>query len=159
MPRPLVDAIRGFFKGRETNEIVDPGPAAADGPDRVQVAACALLLEIAYADDEFSPVERARIEEALERHFGLDSTARTELIAVAQEERRHAVDDFHLTRLINQHYDLGQKMVLAELMWSVVLADGEVAQHESYLVRKFANLLDLAPAYLSQARRRAAPER
>jgi len=158
LPRPLVDAIRGFFKGRETSEIVDPGPAAADGPDRVQVAACALLLEIAHADEEFSPVEQTRIEEALERHFGLDSAARTELMALAQAERGRAIDDFYLTRIINRHYDLGQKMLLAELMWSVVLADGEVAQHESFLVRKFANLLDLAPAYLSQARRRAAPE-
>lgn len=157
MPRPLLDAIRGFFKGRETNEIVDPGPAAEEGQDRVQVAACALLLEIAYADEEFSPVERVRIEEALERHFGLDPSARAELIELAEEERRRSIDDFQLTRIINQHYDLGQKMVLAELMWGVILADGEVATHESYLVRKLANLLDLAPAYLSQARRRAAP--
>ena len=47
-------------------------------------------------------------------------------------------------------------MVLAEVMWGVILADGEIAKHETYLVRKLANLLDLEPAYLSQARKRAA---
>ena len=153
----MLDAIRSFFGGQDSREPRDPTPAAGDGPDRVQVAACALLLEIAYADDEFSPVGRARIEDALERHFGLDQAARADLMARAAEERRRSIDDFHLTRIINQHYDLGQKMLLAELMWGVILADGEVATHESYLVRKLANLLDLAPAYLSQARRRAAP--
>jgi uncharacterized tellurite resistance protein B-like protein len=153
----MLDAIRKFFGPLDDQR--EPAAAAPAGsePDHVQVAACALLLEIAHADDEFSEIERLRIEEALEHHFGLDADARQELIAAAEAERRRSVDDFHLTRVINQHYDLGQKMVLAELMWGVILADGEVAKHESYLVRKLANLLDLAPAYLSQARRQAAP--
>jgi uncharacterized tellurite resistance protein B-like protein len=153
------DAIRNFLARHlaATPDPADPAPSEeAPSRDRVQVAACALLLEIAYADDEFSAIERARIEEALERQFGLDAQARGELIAQAEAERQRAIDDFQFTKLINEHYDLGQKMVLAELMWSVILADGEVAKHEAYLVRKLANLLDLEPAYLSQARRRAA---
>jgi len=154
----MIDTIRGFFAGHAPGSTGDAAPETGGGPDHVQVAACALLLEIAHADDEFSAVERSRIEDALERHFGLDAEARAELIAAAEAERAKAIDDFQLTQVINRHYDLGQKMVLAELMWGVILADGEVAKHESYLVRKLANLLDLAPAYLSQARHRAAPE-
>lgn len=152
------DAIRRFL-ARHLAAAPPPDSSApgTDAPvgDRVQVAACALLLEVAYADEEFSPVERARIEEALHRHFGLDGAARERLIAEAEAKRERAIDDFEFTRLINQHYDLGQKMVLAEIMWGVILADGEIAKHEAYLVRKLANLLDLDPAYLSQARRRA----
>jgi uncharacterized tellurite resistance protein B-like protein len=155
---PMRDAIRSFLARHLRGEAAPGGTPPSEeqrSRDRVQMAACALLLEIAHADDEFSPVERSRIEEALERHFGLDAKAREELIAEAETERQRAIDDFHFTQLINEHYDLGQKMVLAELMWSVILADGEVAKHEAYLVRKLANLLDLEPAYLSQARRRA----
>jgi uncharacterized tellurite resistance protein B-like protein len=152
------DAIRSFLARHLTGS---PHPDAAPAPrgaglDRVQVTACALLLEIAHADGEFSEVERARIEQALERQFGLDAEARAALIAQGEAERERAIDDFQFTKLINEHYDLGQKMVLAELMWSVVLADGQIADHEAYLVRKLGNLLDLEPAYLSQAKRRAA---
>jgi len=50
-------------------------------------------------------------------------------------------------------------MVLAEVMWGVILADGELAAHETYLVRKLANLLDLEPAYLAQARTQAGGDR
>jgi len=153
------DAIRNFL-ARHLAGAAEPDAAPADevrpSGDHVQVAACALLLEIAHADDEFSASERARIEEALDRHFGLDKAARDALIARAEAERERAIDDFHFTQLINEHYDLGQKMVLAEIMWGVILADGEIAKHETYLVRKLANLLDLEPAYLSQARKRAA---
>lgn len=155
----MLEAIRNFVSRH-----IAPTPGAPETPreepgaphDRVAVAACALLLEVAHADEEFTPAERARIEDALERHFGLDRDTRAELIALADAERRRSIDHFQFTHLINEHYDLGQKMVLAELMWGVILADGEIARHEAYLVRKLANLLDLKPAYLSEARKRVA---
>lgn len=152
---PLFDSLRHLFSQSAAPDHADAESAADPERDPVTIAACALLLEIAYADDEFTAVERSRIEDALERHFGLDRQGQAELIALADAERKRAIDDFQFTKLINEHYDLGQKMVLAELMWSVILADGQVAKHESYLVRKLANLLDLEPAYLSQARHRA----
>jgi uncharacterized tellurite resistance protein B-like protein len=160
----MLDAIKSFVN-RHIAPATDVAPSTpADdheppvAPDGVKIAACALLLEVAHADREFSPTEQAHIEEALGRHFDLDDATLKELLDLADAERRQSIDHFQFTRLINEHYDLGQKMVLAELMWGVVLADGEVAKHESYLVRKLANLLDLEPAYLAQARRRAAPE-
>ena len=36
------------------------------------------------------------------------------------------------------------------------VADGELATHETWLVRKLARLLDLEPGYLAEARRSAA---
>lgn len=159
----MLDAIKKFVNRHMVPESEAVPSTAADGeapaaPDSVRIAACALLLEVAHADREFSPSEQAHIEEALGRHFDLDETMLNELLELAETERRQSIDHFQFTRLINEHYDLGQKMVLAELMWGVVLADGQVAKHESYLVRKLANLLDLEPAYLAQARRRATPE-
>jgi hypothetical protein len=46
-------------------------------------------------------------------------------------------------------------MVLAEVMWGVILADGQIATHEGWLVRKLAHLLELEPGYLAEARRAA----
>jgi uncharacterized tellurite resistance protein B-like protein len=154
----MLDAIRRFVSRRIVPVPTPPDPAAARDAtrERVQVAACALLLEVAHADEEFTAAEQAHVEAALGRHFGLDDATRSELIALADTERRKSIDHFQFTKLINEHYDLGQKMVLAEVMWGIILADGEVAKHEAYLVRKLANLLELEPAYLSQARRAAA---
>ena len=137
-------------------------PAAASddaGQPSLQVAACTILLELAYADGEFTEPEQRFLVQALSRHFGLDGDAATALIEAADRRRRAAIDDFALTQEIVHGYDLGQKMVLAEVMWGIVLADGTVADHEAYLLRKLANLLDLEPAYLSQARRKAAEAR
>jgi uncharacterized tellurite resistance protein B-like protein len=46
-------------------------------------------------------------------------------------------------------------MVLAEVLWGIVYADGQLSSHETYLMRKLGNLLDLRPGYLSEARKRA----
>jgi uncharacterized tellurite resistance protein B-like protein len=153
----MLDAIKQFVARRITRAEPSQSAEAQAGPDSLQLAACALLLELAHADDEFSPAERAHIESALGRHFGLDAATARELIELAQAERREAIDHYQFARVITKHYDLGQKMVLAEVMWGVILADSEINKHESYLVRKLANLLDLAPVYLSQARNAATP--
>jgi uncharacterized tellurite resistance protein B-like protein len=150
----MLEGIRRFVTERLT-----PRPAAAptdsSGPDRVHLAACALLLELAHADGEFSPAEQEHIQRTVVRHFGLDDSTAAELIRLAESERSQSLDHFQFTRLIAERYDLGQKMVLAEVMWGVILADGKLSDHETHLVRKMASLMQLAPAYLAEARRAA----
>lgn len=153
----FLDAIRAAVHA-PSRQPAKPGVTASE-PSDVQVAACTLLLEIAYADGEFTAPERAHLESVLARHFGLDAEAGRRLIAVAEEERKRSVDYFHFTSVLQREYDLGQKMVLAEVMWGLVLADGTIAEREQYLTRKIANLLDLEPAYLAQAKSTASRQR
>ena len=139
------------------NAAPDRAPMSAEEADRrnLHVAACALLLELAHADEEFSEDERMHIEAVMRRHFSLDEDTAQELIALAQLQRKEAIDLYQFTRLVRENYDLGQKTVLAEIMWGLVMTDGRIAQDEATLLRKIANLLDLKPGYLSEARKRA----
>jgi len=149
----MLDQIRHFFSRRTGDE---PAPAdRATGDLDLQVAACALLLELAHADGEFAESERTLIANAIGRHFKMDEATAWHLMALAESERRQSIDHFQFTQRINEGYDLGQKMVLAEIMWAVILADGELADHEAYLMRKLGGLLGLEPGYLAQARKAA----
>jgi uncharacterized tellurite resistance protein B-like protein len=150
----LLDSIRSLFSNASRDE--PRRPASAPAADPVHLAACVLLLDIAYADGEFSAEERAHLESVLARHFDLPEETGKQLIEIAEQERRRAVDHFTFTSILKEKYDLGQKMVLAEVMWGLVLADGAIAEHEHYLTRKIANLLDLEPGYLSAAKAAAA---
>ena len=153
----MLKSIQAFFENR-----IAPGsdggsetPEAADGAHAVQLAAAALLLELAHADDEFSPEERSYIEGALARQFDLAEDEVANLIELAGREHQESVDHFQFTSLISENFDLGQKVVLAEVMWGLVAADGQIASHEAYLVRKISNLLDLEPGYLNAAKKKA----
>ncbi|WP_373063893.1 TerB family tellurite resistance protein [Gemmatimonas sp.] len=135
-----------------------PGTAGAHSrvhsPD-VRVAACALLVELACADGAFSEAEQVRIIEILQRHFGVNEAGARAMLADAAAANHHAVDHFVFTRQVVKDYDVAQRIVLAELMWQVALADGALDSQESYVMRKLASLLQLEPAFLAQARMKA----
>lgn len=152
----MLNSIRSFFDTRMAPPAAVEGEedSAADG-HAVQLAAAALLLELAHADDEFSPEERSYIEGALTRQFNLTDDEVADLIELAGKEQQESVDHFQFTSLISENFDLGQKVVLAEVMWGLVAADGQIASHEAYLVRKISNLLDLEPGYLNAAKKKA----
>ena len=148
----MLEAIRKLFQ----SSMLPSEDAPPQTRDRdLRLAACALLLELAHADDEFTDDERAHLEGAVRRHFGLDHHQADDLLYHAERERRSAPDLWQFTNLIREHYSLGQKMVLAEVMWGLVYADGELSAREDYLMRKVSKLLDLDMPYLSEARTRA----
>lgn len=147
----MLDAIKSFFDASMT-----PAPEEVEGDtsEQIRLAACALLLELAHADDEFTQDEVQHLKAAMHRQYGLTSEQADELIRLADEERAAAVDLFQFTRLIRDNYSLGQKMVLAEVMWGLVYADGDVSADEEYLMRKVCHLLKLEPGYLADMRKR-----
>ncbi|HEX9885780.1 MAG TPA: TerB family tellurite resistance protein [Longimicrobiales bacterium] len=147
----MLDAIRSFF-----NRTMVPPPDAdpAARTKDIRLAACALLLELAYADEEFTKDERAHLRNAVRRQWDLDDHGADELIRMAEKSRAEAVDLWQFTTLVKEHYSLGQKMVLAEIMWGLVYSDGDRGSEEDYVMRKICGLLDLKPGYLSEARRR-----
>ncbi len=156
----LIDTIRALIF---PNASADTAPSAATpsgadaaSRDPVALAACVLLLEIAHADGEFSEVERTHLANILDRHFSLPADSGRALMDAAERERQQSVDHFSFTQQLKREFDHGQKMVLAEAMWGLVIADGEVSDHEHYLTRKISNLLDLEPGYLSAAKASAA---
>ncbi len=148
----MLDSIKSFFKA----SMSPPAKAEATASRRdIRLAACALLVELAHADDEFTDDERKHLESAVQRQFGLDPTEAQKLLALAEQERKQAVDLWQFTNLIAENYSVGQKMVLAEIMWGVAHSDGKLAGREDYLMRKIFNLLRLEPGYLAEARKRA----
>lgn len=155
----MLESIRQFFDRHlvPPDERVEREEASGNGREehRLALATCALLLELAHADNEFTQDERSHIEQALTRHFNVPLETARELIDLADEERARAVDLYQFTSLMTANYDEGQRMVLAEVMWGLVYADGELAKHESYLMQKLSSLLELRPGYLAEARKRA----
>ena len=73
----MMESIRQFFLANmaETGNQEDE-----TAPADLRLAACALLLELAYADDEFTEEERDHLEAAIRRQFGLDEEQAAELI-------------------------------------------------------------------------------
>ena len=146
----MLDSIRSFFSASMAPET----PEEEVGEEDVRLAACALLIEIAHADDDFTEDERQHLLSAVRRQYGLEDQEAEQLIELAEQARADAVDLWQFTKLIKQNYSLGQKMVLVEVMWGLVYSDGELSSHEESLMRRVCHLLNLAPGYLADLRKR-----
>ncbi len=130
----MIGKILDFLSGEKED-------GQQDGPRRLAVATCALLLELAYADGEFDPQEELRLRSLLEGRFELTGEDLHELLELAHRERQETVDLYSFTRVLNDVFNPSQKQELIREMWRVVYADGTLHHHEEYLVRRLSDLL------------------
>ncbi len=111
--------------------------------ERVQVATCALLLEVAQSDGHYQAVEAKIVHDLLARKFDLSAAAVTELIDYSQEHRQESLDLFQFAREINAHFSRAEKLDVMEGVWRVIYADGTLDKYEDALARQLATLLRL----------------
>lgn len=133
------------------------GNQGAERPDLVltpEVAATALMVEVALADGAYDRIERERILHALEGAFELDAAAAAAVLDQAEPMAREAVDHHRFTRVVKDGLSEAKRVRLMEDLWAVVLADGERDEREDALMRRLAPLLAVSDRDSAEARRR-----
>ncbi len=131
----MFDSLQKFFNNDDAQR--------TSGSDDLRVATCVLLLEVAYADRDFSLEEKERITGIISRRFSLTPEKTSELLAAADEERRQRNDLYHFARLVNEQFTRARKLAIIELLWQVVYSDKELEAHEDALMHKLGNLLGI----------------
>lgn len=111
--------------------------------DPLRLATAAILLDIANADGEFTPVEDGNVADFLARRFQLNAEDTRELLEAAEEIRKKTVDHFALTHYIRKNTPLAERVEIVKTMWRLAFSDGKLSDYEGYLVRKIADLLGL----------------
>lgn len=149
----MLRRLKGLFMGRAGAD--DPRDVVPGRDLSLEVAAAALLLESANADDEVHVLEHAAIAHGLAVHFGLDAAGVEELLSRAEQARREAVDLHGFTAVLVKRHDERDRLALAEVVWRVMLADGELTADEGILARRLGNLLELRPEDVAGAIQRA----
>ena len=129
-----------------------PDEPVPDIGERVRLATCVLLIEVASVDDEFAPEEQQRILSALEDRFQLPRDDAEKLLETAADTRAASTDLWHFTNQINQGCSPDEKRRIIEEIWRVIYADGRLDGHEDYLVHKLARLLNLNHPQLIEAK-------
>lgn len=111
--------------------------------ERVQVATCALLLEVAHSDGHYQSVEAKIVHDLLANTFGLSAAAVADLIDYSHQHREESTDLFQFAREINAHFSREEKADVMEGIWRVIYADGTLDKFEDALARQLATLLRL----------------
>jgi len=118
--------------------------AEASRFERVQVATCALLLEVAHSDGDYQAVEAKVVHDLLAEKFQLSVAAVAELVDYSQLHREASLDLFQFAREINAHFSRDEKLDIMEGIWRIIYADGSLDKYEDALARQLSTLLRLA---------------
>ena len=129
--------------------------AAAPQSDELHIAAAALLVRAAQIDGVMDAEEEKLLARLVGPHFGLEAEAASTLISEAKNAAGEASDLFQFTKRINAHFNEGHKIMLLELLWQIVLADGVVDDYEANLLRRVAGLIYITDQQAGQARKNA----
>ncbi len=120
--------------------------------ERLRIATCVILLEVARIDEEFAVEERDHILETLGSCFSLSEADAQELVEEATRTRDESVDLWQFTHTLNKACTKEEKIHIIEEVWRVIVADGAIDGHEDYIAHKLAELLNLNHPQLIEAK-------
>jgi uncharacterized tellurite resistance protein B-like protein len=134
----------GFLKTLFNDDLCREVTTKTGRPDMIHVATCAILLEMARIDGEFSDSERDDILAVFKNKYHLSDEEITSLINASEEELERSIDLWQFTSQINKICTPDEKLRIIETIWQVAYADGRLDSHEDYLIHKLSGLLNIS---------------
>ncbi|MCR9255383.1 MAG: TerB family tellurite resistance protein [Alphaproteobacteria bacterium] len=146
----MFDKLIKAFKGRDSET-----PGEQDSTREKNLAAAAILVEAATQDADFSAAERETILTILEGDLGVSASEARELLAEAEQQVADHIGLYRVTSTIRESFDENERVDLVEMLWEVVLSDGELHDFEANLMRRVSGLIHVSDQQSGAARKRA----
>jgi len=102
--------------------------------------------------------EKATIDKLLSNFFELSNDETTKLIDEAIRTQSESNQIIHLTRSIKENFTENQRIDIVQMIWEVILSDGEEHIYEQNLMRRVTGLLYISDQNSGMARKRALKE-
>ncbi len=114
-----------------------------------------LMIEAANIDGKVDSKEIEKIKTILKNEFNEEVDDIDNAMKVAIENKHNSKSLFYYTSKINKSYSTSEKIFLIETLWQIILADGEVHDYETSLLRRLSGLLYISDVDSGNARKRA----
>jgi len=136
----MFDYIKNILLGQN---ISGSNSVNEKGETKIQIATCALFLEMAKSDLNFTEEERSHIFETMKSIFQLDDEFVKDLLKLSEIEVKESISLYEFTDTINQHFSNEEKFELLKNLWKLIFIDGKIDAHEEGLIRKITTMLNL----------------
>jgi len=110
---------------------------------KLQTATCALFIEMANADSDFTDEERTKIILVMQKLFSLDREFVEELIQLSEMKIKKSISLYEFTSIINVSFSKDEKFELLKNLWRLIYVDEKLDMHEDQLVKKIGAMLNL----------------
>lgn len=140
---------------RLLNVETTPDENGEPDPRKLAIAATALMVQIARADESEDEVELNTIVENAIRSGELDRQDAESILEQARSQVDAATSIYEFKEQLNDQLSQSEKAGILESIWRVAFADGRIDKYEEYLIRRIAELLNLNHREYMEARLRA----
>src|SRR3990172_10272183 len=135
----MFDYIKSILAGNDIND----GNEFFSKSKKLQIATCALFIEMAKADDDFTDDERNKIILIMESEFDLSDEETKDLLRLEEEKIRESISLYEFTTLVNENFSGDEKFELIKNLWRLVYADSKLNKYEDNTIKKIGELLFL----------------
>lgn len=111
---------------------------------KLLIAACALLLEIASADDNFSDDEKSKITEIMKNKFELSDDEVQQIIISSESAMENSVSLYEFTDILNKQLNTDEKYEILKYLWQIAYADGNLDTYEDHFIKKISSNLHMS---------------
>ena len=118
-------------------------------------AVLSLLIEACKVDGIVSHDEINKIKNLLVNKFHLESSKAQKALDFVLETSNEKVELFSDIKVILDTMDHEERIKVVEMLWEVVLADGNIDDYETNLMRKISSLLHVSSFETAEAKKRA----
>lgn len=140
----MLDYLRKMFAENQRSINLNPlGSSSESKNQKIEIAACALFIEIAKADGEFSDEERKFIISEMKSTFNLDDDYVNDLMTLAEERVKESVSLYEFTGVINTTFSHDEKIELIESLWKLIYKDEKLNQYEDHLIKRIAATINI----------------
>ena len=115
-----------------------------------------LMIEAANTDGEVTQEELNKISNSLINIFKEDPKDVEVSLTKAFENKDNSKSLYYYTSKLNKSYSNENKIKLIEVLWEIILADNEIHDFETNLIRRLAGLLYISDIECGNAKIRAA---
>ncbi len=142
----MINLLKNFFDHKELNN---------KSEDSNLELLCGLMIEAANSDDFIGDEEIIKIKETLINIFKEDPDEVDTILNEAIHNRNNSKSLYYYSSKINKNYSEEKKILLLEILWEIVLADGQLHDYESSILRRLSGLLYISDINSGNAKKKA----
>ncbi|TQV89697.1 TerB family tellurite resistance protein [Aliikangiella coralliicola] len=150
----MIRKIKLFFE----SYMVTEEPSEEERQRSLNMAVAAIFIEMVGIDNKIDVSEESKLKSLLKQQLKISEIELNQLVSLAQQELKESVDYYQFTSLINQNFDMPEKIQVIENLWKIAYADGKVDSYEEHYLRKICDLLFVPHSEFIKAKLRVVKE-
>ena len=123
--------------------------------DTLQIAISTLMIQTAVYDGVFDEQEKNKILELIKKYFDLNEDQKIFLFETAMKVNDESNDMQQFTRTLNDNLSEKEKLVIIEMLWKIIIADGQIDDYENALIRKISGLLYISDRDVGEIKKKS----